>query len=343
MATPDTQMNIYLTAIANAIKGKDVRSAIHDGLEKAYNDAYSWYNLSVGNSQEALSKATSALDTITQIADDLDDIEQQATEIEQSFDAINARVDNIIAHNNDTEGNTELIDIRSGYDGYTAGSAGSSVRRQVNAVNTRITQYLEVNPRSQVPLNAYSSITYEALWTNANPTSNFSAGSISYTLPSNTMYLVLAYKPVKSENKICYQYLPILPDTEAMVRIDNATLGTYGPGVNTRTFTVPSRLTVRGSITVSNNVTTLQANPFDLYQGDLDISDLAGYTDNDNSMIIPYKLYAVKYSISTTMQVSKDSELIDARIGVDGTVYESLGDAIRQQIAQCLADGSLDT
>lgn len=44
--------------------------------------------------------------------------------------ADNARVDNIIAHNNDTAGNTELIDIRTAADGNTYGSAGESVRKQ---------------------------------------------------------------------------------------------------------------------------------------------------------------------------------------------------------------------
>lgn len=42
--------------------------------------------------------------------------------------ADNARVDNIIAHNNDTEGNTELIDMRTADDGTTYSSAGAALR-----------------------------------------------------------------------------------------------------------------------------------------------------------------------------------------------------------------------
>ncbi len=42
--------------------------------------------------------------------------------------ALSARVDNIIAHNNDTEGNSELIDIRTGADGNTYATAGSAIR-----------------------------------------------------------------------------------------------------------------------------------------------------------------------------------------------------------------------
>lgn len=44
--------------------------------------------------------------------------------------AIRARVDNIIAHNNDTEGNAELVDIRIDIDGTVHDSAGGAVRDQ---------------------------------------------------------------------------------------------------------------------------------------------------------------------------------------------------------------------
>lgn len=43
---------------------------------------------------------------------------------------INARVDNILAHNNDTDGNSELVDIRTGADGESYDSAGAAVRMQ---------------------------------------------------------------------------------------------------------------------------------------------------------------------------------------------------------------------
>lgn len=57
---------------------------------------------------------------------------------------INARVDNIIAHNNDTEGNTELIDIRNGVDGEVYPTAGSAVREQVAKVANGVDALTEI-------------------------------------------------------------------------------------------------------------------------------------------------------------------------------------------------------
>lgn len=44
---------------------------------------------------------------------------------------VNARIDNIIVHNNDTEGNTELVDIRVGADGTIYDTAGNANRYQM--------------------------------------------------------------------------------------------------------------------------------------------------------------------------------------------------------------------
>lgn len=50
--------------------------------------------------------------------------------------ADSAQVANIIAHNNDTNGNTELIDIRVGANGKTYGSAGEAIRKQFEYVTS---------------------------------------------------------------------------------------------------------------------------------------------------------------------------------------------------------------
>lgn len=51
---------------------------------------------------------------------------------------LNERISNIIAHNNETDGNTELLDIRIDANGDTHSSAGESVRSQINMINSEI-------------------------------------------------------------------------------------------------------------------------------------------------------------------------------------------------------------
>lgn len=58
----------------------------------------------------------------------------KSSDFETDKTMIQARIDNIIAHNNDTNGNTELVDMRVGADGTTYDSAGEAVRTQLKAV-----------------------------------------------------------------------------------------------------------------------------------------------------------------------------------------------------------------
>ena len=54
--------------------------------------------------------------------------------VDSSISDVVTRIDNIISHNNDAEGNSELIDIRNGVDGTVYGSAGSAVRKQLGVI-----------------------------------------------------------------------------------------------------------------------------------------------------------------------------------------------------------------
>ena len=56
------------------------------------------------------------------------------TRMTSEVTAVNSRIENIIANNNNTEGNSELVDIRTGTDGTVYASAGLAVRTQVNSV-----------------------------------------------------------------------------------------------------------------------------------------------------------------------------------------------------------------
>ena len=75
---------------------------------------------------------------------------------EMAYAATNARIDNIIAHNNDTEGNTELLDIRTGADGTVYASAGTAVRTQVNALYEEIERYKNGEKNAVLTAGAYT-------------------------------------------------------------------------------------------------------------------------------------------------------------------------------------------
>ncbi len=51
--------------------------------------------------------------------------------VDTKLDTVNNRVDNIIANNSETDGNTELIDIRTSTNGMIYGTAGAAVRGQI--------------------------------------------------------------------------------------------------------------------------------------------------------------------------------------------------------------------
>lgn len=69
-------------------------------------------------------------------------VEKATEDLENSVEAttrtLSAQVANIIAHNNETDGNTELIDIRTGADGTVYDSAGEAVREQFRPLRKAI-------------------------------------------------------------------------------------------------------------------------------------------------------------------------------------------------------------
>lgn len=82
----------FLNKILSSRYGKDVRQAIHDGIHQCYEDG-----------------KAGATDLIAR-----------------------EQIANLVANNNPTAGNSELLDIRVSYDGKTYESAGESVREQFN-------------------------------------------------------------------------------------------------------------------------------------------------------------------------------------------------------------------
>ena len=82
------------------------------------------------------SQLETALNTVTENLEEASDNIQAS--VTSALSGINARVDNIIAHNNDTEGNSELIDIRTSTNAVVYDSAGSAVRGQLVGLKNQI-------------------------------------------------------------------------------------------------------------------------------------------------------------------------------------------------------------
>lgn len=102
------------TAVANVnAKCNETVNAVNTKCDETISEV----NETVENGiNQANSKVDSAIDSMT-------------TTVEETTAELSARLDNVIAHNNDTEGNTELIDIRVDRNGTSYASAGEHVRK----------------------------------------------------------------------------------------------------------------------------------------------------------------------------------------------------------------------
>ena len=90
------------------------------------------------------------LDADSQLIKELDekhdnDVNSLERNVTQNIENINNRVNNLLVQNQPTEGNSELIDIRTGADGKTYLTAGEAVRGQVSSLSEDIKNIKKVN------------------------------------------------------------------------------------------------------------------------------------------------------------------------------------------------------
>lgn len=342
MATRSAQMDIYLNTISNAVKGRDMRAALHDAIELAYNDAWDWYNLTLGNATQALTKASQALSIAEGYQSDIAEVEALATQLSEEYDTIAGRIDNIIAHNQDTEGNTELIDIRTTYQGYTAGSAGEAVRQQVRALSGRMDSWVITAPSTTVNADIVAKPEYENKWALTPGTTTFASQTITLSDFdfSDASEVLITYAD-GLETKNARILIPNNEDTNpwefytVLLSDYNATYGLANASRTVKCYIDGTSL----KFDISDCKTIVPGNPFTLSSSDLTVDDPSATVSTDNTKLIPEAISVIKYALKGQVQVAKDTEIIDARTGVDGTVYNTLGEAIRSQIAQYSAVG----
>ena len=114
----DTKMDEKAEQLSNKIDGKI--NDFTDSVNNSIRDISDYVQSEVNTISEAIENTENILES----------------KIDERIQATNSRIDNIIANNADTDGNTELIDIRTSSDGKIYKTAGTAVRNQVYEINT---------------------------------------------------------------------------------------------------------------------------------------------------------------------------------------------------------------
>jgi endonuclease/exonuclease/phosphatase family metal-dependent hydrolase len=108
----------YLNLIKNAIYGKDVRQAIHDGIQQCY------YDGKAGSTDlEARQRLDSAEGSISSLG-------SRMSTAENDIDVLDSRVDQIVAPSGEAPSAAEVTDARIGADGVIYSNLGDAVRTQ---------------------------------------------------------------------------------------------------------------------------------------------------------------------------------------------------------------------
>lgn len=120
----------HLKVIKEGVFGRDVRKAIHDGIEQVYEDA-----TFDGNANMEVAKARGYAGTLSERLAGVDyDLAQARNDISTHSN----RLDAIIAHAGDGSVPSELIDMRVGANDITYATSGTAVRSQLANLSDRL-------------------------------------------------------------------------------------------------------------------------------------------------------------------------------------------------------------
>lgn len=358
MATHDPTMNQYLNTIKTAVYGKDMRQAIHDGMEHSYNDSWRWYGDALTKANNAVSVANAAAAECAEAKSDMNAANAKATQAIDLASTANSRVSYLIETAEEHPEDIwymEVKDARVTYNGLTYTNMGDAIREQASGLSERINAITA--SQQSVTVNQDAHIEAYKIWENSSPTTAFAAQDITIPYASFTEFdvadaaeFIFKYRiNANDSGNIYYARLSpqIDPSTAIVQQISNVFPGDYGYTLFRRNVGI-----TRGSnndsviFTVADNVQQYTADPFTLDGTDLAISDqnmlVTTETSEANTHLIPVEIYAVIHSVSATFALAKDPELLDARIGVDGVTYQSVGDAIRNQVAHYIGDAVIE-
>lgn len=125
--------------IRTAVLGKDVRTAIADSIEECYKDA-----TTKDNANMEVSKARGNYNTLDDRLNSQDlMLSDKATA--EALAVERARIDNLLKlQDGSTTGDAELADIRVKVDGTVSNTAGTAVREQITATNSKLKELSEL-------------------------------------------------------------------------------------------------------------------------------------------------------------------------------------------------------
>lgn len=288
-----------LNNIKYAIFGKEIRQSIHDAIEECYNAA----SINHDNANMEVSLARGIFKTLNDRfnkneADIKNNSLQLGKKALQSDLIIERnRIDLLTKiQNEETEGNTELLDIRAAADGIVYSTAGESVRNQFK---DRLNKLIELN----------SIITFEPGIYEVNGTKVDSSTRIR----SNNIIKMSAGDKIVNKNKSLVKYCVIDYDTHEVI----VNLGSSSDGYE---FLENKNILIYFGYT-DNRV--IGSNYEDI------INNIILYGGNG---INKRFINDTKKEYLNIVEDDVELEVLDLRKDEDGNVYNSAGESIRKQV-----------
>lgn len=244
------------TSEANAKASEDNAKASEEASAQNAADASNYAQQAHTSQVLADNSATSASQSAEASANSAHLAEATVADTANQIAVLQSRVDNIIPDGTQTAGNTELLDIRVGFNGKTYTSAGDAVRNQVSNVVNEISNYNSVEFLSFLNKNdeTVQGITYT--WNGDSCTVSGSNTAISFT----SMFLSKVSFPVgmKAGNTYFLKY----SGTAVQFRVyyyesaEGSAIQLFN-SLNDRTFTIPNSATgiqIRLHVPANSNV-----------------------------------------------------------------------------------------
>lgn len=267
--------------ILNSRFGKDVRQAIHDGIHDCYEDGKAGaVDLTA---RERIEEAITAEKSERQAADAAEKSERM-----QEIAVERARIDNLVANNNPTEGNSELIDIRVDVNGKTYNTAGGAVRANgqkiIDLQNGAFTNLKHVwETDTDYPSRSNGGTHSVGTKLPNKFTSNTSYGQYYFDFVLNNKYdgrtLMIVSRYLKGD------YNPLDMSTYYYTESNQNLLDPYIP---LKQYFIGDFVYILGISTIPNNVYRVRMSPFILSNGNsiefedypFVILDVTGFSEN---------------------------------------------------------------